>query len=665
MARRIVCIALVLDVALRLALAVTRTNLTTDYARQIIRRAKVAEMKSMLNPQVRPCDDFYEYACGSWHRHNPAQFFSISDTNTFQLLSQGFDRRLSHLLTSTEEQPKSGAEKNLQIFYESCLKVSRDDVNYKLALHNIREEYEESNFSWWRTVARIQNAYGKDIILSVQVMPDLRNNTINRVYLSPPEISSPSESRIQRMIEMVQKASELEHLLALSADAAQETAEKFNEFEEKLLDGSQSYTESLEMGTILHNVSALQLLCSPHLNLTEFLELTLGTNKVPEQVYVYNIGYINYVLRAIQQTPTSTLVKYVAWKMLQQFMVDEKQTAKRCIEKSRKHFRILTDHLIYQQYRSPKIEVEILELWEDIRGIFRQQLMGDKYDWMTNGTRQLAIEKLNRMKLFINSYDEENFDDIYGNLTLDGNKYVHNVKELLLALARRSRQRNDGLSIISSGFYSYTPIYTSTDNSISIPVALLQPFYFWGTNYPQALKYGTLGYMIAHEMIHGFDDSGNNFDAYGNLATRWDPKSLYEFKEKRKCFQAQYHQYMYGSERLSLRIEQSENIADNGAVKLAYTAYQRWLQQQPEHVLQQETFSGLKLDNRQLFFLSFAQVLCNDVESNFKTSLVSSDEHAPSMYRVIGSLSNFQEFSWVFKCPQNASMDPEYKCAIF
>lgn len=665
MARRIVWIILVLAVALRLALAVPKANLTTDYARQIMRSAKVAEMKAMLNPHVEPCDDFYEYACGSWHHHNPALFLGIPYTNTFQMLSQGFHRRLNHLLESKNEKPKSAAEKNLEIFYESCLKASRDDANYNLALLNIRKEYIGSDFSWWRSVARIQNSFAKDIILSVQVMPDLRNNTLTSVYLSPAEISPLSESRIQRMWEESQMAKELEHILALHANAAKETAAKFNEFEQRLLEGAQSYKECPEKGTILHNVSALQQLCGPHLNLKEFLELTLGTDNVPEQVYVYNIGYISYALGVIRDTGTSTLAMYVTWKILQEFMVDEKQTTQRCIEQSRIHFEMLTDYLVYQEYRSPKVEAEILELWEDIRGIFRHQLKGDKLDWISNGTRQLAVEKLDRMKLFINSYDKETLENIYGNLTLDSNKYEHNVKELLLTLARRSHQRNDGQPIGSSGLSSYTPIYSHTNNSISIPVALLQPSYFWGSNYPQALKYGTLGYLIAHEMIHGFDDSGNNFDAHGNLAPWWDTKSLYEFEEKRKCFQAQYHQFKYGSERLPLRMEQSENIADNAAVKLAYTAYQRWLQQQNDQVLQQETFAGLKLDNRQLFFLSVAQVLCNDVESGLKTSLVSSDKHAPNMYRVIGSLSNFQEFSWVFNCSQNASMDPEYKCAIF
>lgn len=667
MAERIVWIVSVVIVALGLALAAPKDDLTTDYARQIIRSAKVAEMQAMLNPKAAPCDDFYEYACGSWHRHNPAQFNGNQNTDTFQLLSRGFDRRLQSLLQSKDEQAKSTAEQNLHIFYESCLKANRDDVKYKLALHNIRDQYEGSDFSWWRSVARIQHAYNKDIIISVEVMPDIRNNTVTRVYLSPPEIIPLSETSILNMFEVAHREKELKHLLALSADAAEETAEQINKFENQLILASMSSsTVSLENGTILYNVSELQQKFSSHLNLTEFLELTLGTNEVPEQVYVYNVDYLENALRVIEHTPNTMLEKYVAWKLLQEFMVEgDKQKDKWCIKKSRSYFSMLTDHLIYQQYRSAEVEAEVVQLWEDIRGVFRQELAGDKLDWISNKTRQLAIEKLEQMKLFINSYDKENFEDLYGKLTLDSNKYVNNVQELLRALATHGRQKKDGPPLISTGFLSYTPTYTVTDNTISIPVALMQPLYFWGPNYPQALKYSTLGYMLAHEMIHGFDDVGNSFDAQGNLKSWWDRRSRYEFEERRKCFRAQYHEYKYGSERLPLQADQSENIADNGGVRLAYAAYHRWVQQQPEQVLQQETLAKLKLDNRQLFFLGFAQVLCNDVQSLFKKTLVSSDEHAPNMYRVIGSLSNFQEFAWVYNCPRNATMDPEYKCVMY
>jgi len=83
------------------------------------------------------------------------------------------------------------------------------------------------------------------------------------------------------------------------------------------------------------------------------------------------------------------------------------------------------------------------------------------------------------------------------------------------------------------------------------------------------------------------------YDATGSLAPWWDSKSRYEFEERRKCFQAQYHQYKYGGSELPETKVQSENIADNGGLKLAYAAYKIWLRQQTEEVRQRETMEGL------------------------------------------------------------------------
>nr|AAM50307.1 RE71324p [Drosophila melanogaster] len=651
-------------------------DLTSDYAKKIIVQAKVAEMKTMMKPEVSPCDDFYTHACGNWHRHNPAQLLGDVMTDNFKLISKGFDRRLQRLLRANDLQ--SELEKKMQRFYMSCNLVHRDDVHYKLVLENVIREYgtlpalvgaqwNSSDFSWWRTVAQIQHKYGKQIIIGLEIMHDIRNTSVNRVYISQPDFKT-INTRLTNLMEEVRTSMDLQQYLGLSSSVAKHTAEQLTELERTFSSGG-SGAATLQESLSLYTVADLQEKYSDHLNFTEFLGLILGEENIPKSLYIYDEEYLDKALLTMRSTPLATQANYVLWKLLEDFLVDAqpKDMVKWCTESTKKYFGKLAEHAVYKRYRNPDVESEVHKIWDQIKGIFRQRLLGDKLDWISNATRTLAIEKLERMHLNINSYDEENFENVYGEVFIDRLNYVSNVQQLLIAKGIRfvARINQPADSVDATELLGFTPAYNIQENNITIPVALLQPRYFWGDQYPEALKYATLGYLLAHEMLHGFDDDGRQYDASGNLAPWWDLKSRYEFEERRKCFQAQYHEYQYGGSKLPESKDQSENIADSGGLKLAYAAYELWLGQQSEEVLQRETMEGLPFNSRQLFFLGYAQLLCDDVQFLFQPWVSQSDRHAPSKYRVIGPLSNFQEFPWVFNCSQSAPMDPEYKCAIY
>ncbi|EDW98377.1 neprilysin-1 [Drosophila yakuba] len=651
-------------------------DLTSDYAKKIIVQAKVAEIKTMMKPEVSPCDDFYTHACGNWHRHNPAQLFGNLMTDNLQLLSKGFDRRLQRLLRSDDLQAE--LEKKMQRFYMSCNLVHRDDVHYKLALENVIGEYgvlpalvgpqwNSSDFSWWRLVAQIQQKYGKQIILGLEIMHDIRNTSVNRVYISQPDFKTPN-THLTNLLEEVRISMDLQQYFGLSPSVAKHTAEQIHELETTFSTGG-SGAATLQESLSLYTVADLQEKYSDHLNFTEFLALILGEENIPESLYIYDEEYLDNALLVMRSTPLATQANYVMWKLLEDFLVDAKPNdmVKWCTESTKKYFGKLAEHAVYKRYRSQDVESEVHKIWNQIKGIFRQRLLGDKLDWISNATRTLAIGKLERMQMNINSQDDEDFENLYGEVSIDRLNYVPNVQQLLIAKGKNTvaRINQPANSVDATDLLGFTPAYNIQENNISIPVALLQPRYFWGDQYPEALKYSTLGYLLAHEMLHGFDDDGRQYDASGNLAPWWDSKSRYEFEERRKCFQAQYHQYKYGGSKLPERKDQSENIADSGGLKLAYAAYEQWLGQQSEEVLQRETMDGLPFNSRQLFFLGYAQLMCDDVQFLFQPWVTRSDNHAPSKYRVIGPLSNFQEFPWVFNCSQSAPMDPEYKCAIY
>ncbi|KAH8315170.1 hypothetical protein KR074_000048, partial [Drosophila pseudoananassae] len=653
-------------------------DLTSEYDKGIILAAKVAEMKGMMKPEAAPCDNFYEYGCGNWNRQNPALLLGKAMTDSFQLLLDGFNRRLLRILRSQSLQ--SELEKKMQRFFLSCTNVNRDDVLYKVAIENVYREFGEmpavagdqwnsSAFNWWRTHAQIHHKYATDLILDVNIMHDIRNTSLNRVYLSPPDRFKLSGSNLMDILEEARISKDLQDYLGVEAKEAKDIAKKLNSFDDKLFERDSSSIPSLEGRVSLYTMAELEEKYISYLNFTEYFGLIFGEENIPDQLYVVDEEFVDNILALMNSTPSATQANYILWHLLETYFVEanEKDLSKWCVDQTKKYFGQLTENLVYKRYRSSKAEEEVFSVWEEIRGIFREHLKGDKLDWITNDTRQVAIEKLDRMTLHINSYDSEDFDKLFGKVDIDRYNYVANIQHLLSSKAMGSveKLKLPGSSLDFIQTLSFTPAYNIQENTITVPVALLQPRYFWGEEYPEALKYATLGFQLAHEMVHGFDGEGRSYDASGNLAPWWDIKSRYEFEERRKCFQAQYHGYKYAGSVLPETEDQSENIADNAGVKFAYIAYEKWLRRQTEERKQRETMKELDLSSRQIFFLGYAQLWCDDVHSLFQSSVAKSDNHAPSKYRVIGSLSNFQEFSWVYNCSQEAPMDPEYKCAVY
>jgi len=180
------------------------------------------------------------------------------------------------------------------------------------------------------------------------------------------------------------------------------------------------------------------------------------------------------------------------------------------------------------------------------------------------------------------------------------------------------------------------------------------------------LMFGTLGYLVGHELLHGFDDLGRDFDISGIERNWWDSNSTIAFEERKECFKDQYARYRFGGKYLPKSEFQSENIADNGGLHLTYGAYMDWLKNtNASNKTDAEVLPNMPYTNRQLFFIGFGQFWCDDVNEHFKDKVALTDDHSPAMFRVIGTLANFDEFSKEFKCLKGSTMNPEKKCLMF
>jgi putative endopeptidase len=191
--------------------------------------------------------------------------------------------------------------------------------------------------------------------------------------------------------------------------------------------------------------------------------------------------------------------------------------------------------------------------------------------------------------------------------------------------------------------------YSSSLNSINFPAGILQPPFF-DPSWDDAANYGAIGAVIGHEMTHGFDDRGRQFDAKGDLKDWWTPTDASNYKERSDKVAAQYGGYtVLDTLHLNGRLTLGENTADIGGVAVAYHALEKALARKPEG----------KIDGftpQQRFFLSYARVWASKQRPAALRTQVLTNPHSPAMWRVNGPLSDLPEFREAFGCKEGDPM---------
>ncbi|ETN84138.1 peptidase family M13 [Necator americanus] len=205
--------------------------------------------------------------------------------------------------------------------------------------------------------------------------------------------------------------------------------------------------------------------------------------------------------------------------------------------------------------------------------------------------------------------------------------------------------------------------YSPEKNAITFPAGILQPPFFSGS-FPKAVNYGAIGAVIGHEITHGFDDQGSQYDKDGNLQNWWSARSLEAFDERRRCIVDQYGNYTVPKINMKVngKLTQGENIADNGGVKEALKAYRKYMDMKGE----EPRLPGLQhYTNVQIFFLSYAHFWCGQKKEAAAVQQVTTDEHSPEIFRVSGVLSNLPDFAEAFACPKGSPLNPDKRCVVW
>ncbi|XP_043656200.1 neprilysin-4-like [Drosophila teissieri] len=667
------------------------------YMKELLRQAKTAEIESFMDQKADPCNDFYAFSCGNYNRINSASTMQVVTTGIFETLTKGLNRKILKMLSTPHDTHDTPEDIQVKHFYESCLRIKELNSTYIDKMKGLIAEFgtmpmlegsswKEDDFDWLGTSARMAYRYSVTPILACDVSKDFGSNTRNRIYLG--QQNFPLESRsmyldeataVYRQKYRVNIQRTLQRFLGVNMELAKKTAKELLDFEVDLAKGMVDESEGLDLDELaqLVTVDDIQKRYSPTLDIERFLSVVMG-ERISDQIYEYNSRYQQNLVEVIKRTPKRTVANYIFFQLVIEFIETPSEKPEKlkqaCVELTKKYFAKSLDNMFYRRYNNEKSTREIESMWRQMKSTFDETLrFSPALDWIEQPTRDLAIAKLQAMTLEVNNYSEVNFTEEFEGLNMQSEDFVENVRYISIISAKENRVwlHKPGQPFEAGTHLSYTPANILIENVIKIPVALLQPFYIWSDVYPNAVMFGTLASLIGHELIHGFDDSGRKFDDKGNSTDWWDEKSSSNFLKRRECFTKQYGRYVYDGIQLKESTAQSENIADNGGTRLAYAAYRKWFESQitnsssVSQVLAKETLPNLRYSANQLFFISFAQVWCNDAHPSVKALQVSTDQHMPGKFRVIGSLSNFEEFSKEFNCPAGAAMNPKEKCILY
>ena len=271
---------------------------------------------------------------------------------------------------------------------------------------------------------------------------------------------------------------------------------------------------------------------------------------------------------------------------------------------------------------------------------------------MDEPTKREALKKLAAMGVKI-GYPDKWLD--YSLLPIDRGPFVLNA--MRAAKFESTRELNKIGKPVDRTDWGMTPptvnaYYEPHMNEIVFPAGILQPPFFYA-NADDAVNYGGIGAVIGHEMTHGFDDQGRQFDAAGNLRDWWTPQSAAKFKERSQAIIKQFNAYEpLPGMHVNGELTQGENIADLGGVKLAYAALQKALDKNPQE--REKKIDGLTPEQR--FFLSYATIWKSKQRDEDLKLRLTTDPHSPAQYRVDGPLSNLPEFQKAFNISDGSAM---------
>ncbi|XP_067620266.1 neprilysin-4-like [Eurosta solidaginis] len=706
-------------------------------------------IQNYMDTTARPCENFYQYACGHWPQQHIEQ---LDFGDTLGLLDYELNRKLEHLLrrhanastinavstttadTNTqtthndistdvvsnlvkaaantallegpyamvgdlvvEPQPSASSTtaatstassytsedalgepliyEKARIYYRSCKKVKPYNLKKYLQLiqpgfgahwcimaRNGGKKWHAEQFDWLKALAKLR-LYGLNgVLLKEEVLPRWDESNSNSIYLDKPNLAETEPTEEGVMIELLLDIGQTKR-------AANEVARELNTFSfglHKLQEiEDEEGAKEMQLGYLQEYM--------PEINWLEFLTQLKGASTTPATtVIIQNIPYMRALVRLLADTPKETQCNYIMLKLL--LYLKQRGPAEiskhECISSLRRAMPLAMSYIIGRHYYKDAAQND-----ENVQEIFAH-LQQKFYEIVSDNRLQLQrpivdtlLQKISSMRLQVGNslrnVTPEYYDDYYERVELDPNNFYVNQLSLLRLAVERSHESLEHM--VASNFSmpenetyvlmnwigsSSSPFYVKPKNMIIVPYSYLQmPIYHRGLR--DIFKYSVLGFSIAHELLHGFDSSGIDYDSAGNIMGPSEEIAANQrFIHGLRCMQ---NELATGSRSLN------EKLADYEGFRLAYETYFNGnVTHRTGGVLNKLL---PQFSDKQLFFINFAQFFCSKVQRSLrKTAYL---EHAIDELRVLQTLANFEEFSSEFSCERRAKMQSKHRCKLW
>ena len=642
-----------------------------------------------LDRAVDPAEDFYRFAAGTWLRETqiPADKARWS---AFDELQDRTHRQLRSLLEGLGERgPEPGSPEQLAgDFYRSAMDAE-----------SIEQRGLEGVLPWLQRADSISNAeealglaadlrrLGFSAFFSFWVGPDAGQSTVNTVYLGQGGLGLPSRDYYESdaFAEIRHQYREhLERMFALLGDAPDVAcleAERVWDFESSLAASSRRPVELRDAVANYHRFE----LDRPAPDLGGFdlggLLSRLGAPEL-EYVVVRQPEFLQALARELTVRPAEDLRAYLRWRVVSAaapYLPRAFQEADfafygrvlsgaremepdwmRAVRATDSSVGDALSQLYVREHFPPAALARAGEMIGFIKDTFRDRLQ--RLEWMSPQTRGRAAEKFARFQAKIGH--PAKWRD-YAGLEVRPDTYLANVLAARRwEFDRRMQSAGQAVDPEDWGMTASTvnAYFSATRNEIVFPAAILQPPFF-DLDLDDAVNYGAIGAVIAHEISHGFDDQGRRYDAAGNLADWWTSEDEARFQERSGRLVEQFDAYevapgLFANGRLSL----GENIADLGGISIALEALQRSIEARGTPPPSIDGFSP-----EQRFFLSWAQVWRVHYRDEALRRQITVGPHAPGSLRAIGTPRNLDAFHQAFRIVEGNAMwlPPEERVAIW
>ncbi|XP_014208366.1 endothelin-converting enzyme homolog isoform X3 [Copidosoma floridanum] len=671
-----------------------------------------ASIINSIDPSVSPCDDFYQYACGGWIKKNPIPD-GKSMWGTFGKLEQDNQLVIKNVLERSFADMKSKSEKKAKLFYLSCMDANETieslgakpmlDLLDSIGGWSVSGKFDLKTWSLQESMHVLQNVYNMGGLFSWAVNEDDRNSSTHIIQIDQGGLTLPTtDSYLNKTEHGKVLAAYLDYmtqigvLLGGQENATKKQMQDIIDFETRIAEITIPQEERRDEEKLYNLMTIDELQAkAPFMSWLDYFQnaTRLVNKRISGKLKIVNyapeyfrkltnlvqnyqktddgkLTLNNYLVWQTVRTLTSCLSKPFrdAYKVLRKALIGSEGREEQwryCVTDANNAMGFAIGAMFVREVFHGKSKPMAEEMINEIRTAFTKNLKN--LDWMDGETRKSAEEKANAITDMIGFpnfiLNPGELDERYDDLEIkQGEYFFNNIRVNKYNLVKNLEKLNQP---VNKTTWIMTPptvnaYYTPTKNQIVFPAGILQgPFY--DMKNPSSLNFGGMGVVMGHELTHAFDDQGREYDLHGNLHQWWNNATIGRFKNRTECFVNQYGNFEIEGRHVNGRQTLGENIADNGGLKAAYHAYLT------THKSYEDTLAlpGLNLTHRQLFFVNFAQVWCSAVTSEAIGLQIEKDSHCPAKFRVIGPLSNLDDFSAEFNCPRGSKMNPVHKCEVW